>query len=488
MSFFIKLGKWNKNYKYFLLAISFSLAEDIAFGSPNVQIFERLKILNSSDNFFIHKIFCYLFTFILSIIFYLIEIKSSNNQNTENSSKQLISIADLEDNNELELIHNIKEIKEYPKKYIIIIIILMISEEEFLIIYGDIMMHLDFWMVELILITYWMYKILKIKLYKHQIIMLVFCFIPFILKAVTTFLSFYDTGNKYENNDDKEPFKYSVDVNKLKLLYVAYWWLVIPGFIFYLFFIGLRSYINTQIKYLVDLKSISVNKLLIYYGAIGTIFCFIISLISTFVNCGTDYGKYSIQDYFCKVKYNGYRYIENFAAYFSGSGDYIIWQEVLSVILGVIFFFFYKYYCFRTIEHLTPVHIIFSFPIYYMLNKFYLLLINYIYTGSPYIKQMKKAVCILCLDFCSDFISFFGYIIYLEIIELHFCGYDFYIRRHILERCILDGEAKLTKSYKSNSEYSLDKRNESYSSGQRSLNSNDNDNGNEIEEENEKEN
>ena len=123
-----------------------------------------------------------------------------------------------------------------------------------------------------------------------------------------------------------------------------------------------------------------------------------------------------------------------------------------------------------------------------MLNKFYLLLINYIYTGSPYIKQMKKAVCILCLDFCSDFISFFGYIIYLEIIELHFCGYDFYIRRHILERCILDGEAKLTKSYKSNSEYSLDKRNESYSSGQRSLNSNDNDNGNEIEEENEKEN
>ena len=86
------------------------------------------------------------------------------------------------------------------------------------------------------------------------------------------------------------------------------------------------------------------------------------------------------------------------------------------------------------IESLTPIHLIFSFPIYYLLNKSYLSVINVIKNGSAFVEGIKyvKEKCIL--DFCSDFISILGYLIYLDIIELNFCGLDFNLRREILQR------------------------------------------------------
>ena len=122
---------------------------------------------------------------------------------------------------------------------------------------------------------------------------------------------------------------------------------------------------------------------------------------------------------------------------------------VMIIILGVVSFFFNKYFYIRTIEHLTPVHVIFSFPIYYILNKSYLLIINNIKTGQPYLKNMEYAKISLYFDFGSDVISIIGYLIFLEIIEFHCFGYDFNTRKNILERCLLDiDESELSKSIK----------------------------------------
>ena len=78
----------------------------------------------------------------------------------------------------------------------------------------------------------------------------------------------------------------------------------------------------------------------------------------------------------------------------------------------------------------------------------------------------------IILDFCSDFFSIIGYLIYLEIIELHFCKFDYNIRRNILERGVLEvDEVELNKSLKSQTESDFEIRSgtQSYSEEQKSV-------------------
>ena len=474
----INIGKCNPNYKYFIFAIICCIINDIAFGSSNVNAFEYLKVLNNSNSFLIHKIFCYLFVIIISIIFYQIEkklIKSRHATNINVSITKEELPEEQRNSQTIELIHNEEDLTNYPDNKLLIIVFLWILEEELLSFYGNIMMHLDFWMLELIIISFYMVLMFKMKLYKHQKLMFLLIIIPLILKIGTIICSFKDEKNKYDKNIKNEPYKYSdPKVNKLKLLYVAIPTLVYIGLLIYFILITFRSYINTKLKWLIDKKYISPIKLLILYGIIGFFFSLIICIVASFIPCGPDNGDdYTIYDYFCKVKYDKNKYLDNFKAFFTMSDNILI--EILSIILGVVSFFFNKYFYIRTIEHLTPVHVIFSFPIYYILNKSYLLIINNIKTGQPYLKNMEYAKISLYFDFGSDVISIIGYLIFLEIIEFHCFGYDFNTRKNILERCLLDiDESELSKSIKSNSDFGFEKRTESASSGYVSNSGNDN--------------
>lgn len=459
----VTVGKPNRNHLFFVFAIICSLANDIAFGSANVNVFERLKLKNfeTSNSFLIHKIFCYLCIIFLSYIFYKIETKNSTSEDDKGNTNDVIL---KRESNTLELIHNDQEeeLGTFSDYNLLIIVIVWIIEEELLSYYGDIMMHLDFWMVELLIISYFMVKILKIEVYKHQKLMLGLTSIPLILKIVTIILSFDDENNHFEKGVDKD-YRYAPNVNKLKLLYVANN-IIIPFGLIYFCSITLRSYINTELKWLIDKKFISPVKLFFLYGIIGFVFCLIICIFATFFECCQDEGnEYTIYDYFCQVKYDNKKYLDNFQAFFTMEDNILI--EIITVIIGAVTFAFCKYFILKTIQHLTPVHVIFCFPIYYILNKIYLLIINYNDTGQPYIKDMKYSTEILCLDFSSDIVSIIIYLIYLEIIEFHCFGYDFNIRINILERCKLDADlSKLNETLKSSSDVGVESRNESYSS------------------------
>ena len=78
---------------------------------------------------------------------------------------------------------------------------------------------------------------------------------------------------------------------------------------------------------------------------------------------------------------------------------------------------------------------------------------------------MKNAKAILILDYISDGISIILYLIYLAIIEFHCFGYDFNLRRNILERGELDMDnAELSRTIKNSSDFSIEKTLESPSS------------------------
>ena len=443
MSNHIKCGQCNSTYKYLFFLIIFSLLKDLAFGSDNVAIFQYFKILDFkevSNCAIVRQTLCYFFSIIVGFILYKKESQFIHNEHNKKSVKKLdINEVDRETTftAEVELIHNEQTIDEYPDQYLIIIIILWVFEEQLLSVYKDVFLHLDFWMIELIIVHHFMKKMLKMKVYSHQRLMLWFCIVPIMLKIATIILSFLDENNCYTKNDVDYQYSKSKDIKKLKLIYIAIPWLsviVLPYFVLIIY----RSYVNTKLKWLMDLKFVSISKIFLFYSIIGFLHSLIVCSISNLIPCGESKNNYTIVDYFCKVKDGNKKYYDNFQVYFynlfSSSESY---KEIIALTLGIPCFILYKFFSLKIIQCMTPVHNIFSFPIFYIFNKSYLLILNYFFSNKKFwYLEVKFAEAKLILDYSSDFFSIIGYLIYLEIIELHFCKFDYNIRRNIENRCL----------------------------------------------------
>ena len=109
------------------------------------------------------------------------------------------------------------------------------------------------------------------------------------------------------------------------------------------------------------------------------------------------------------------------------------WPLLICEIIGVITFFGYKYCYINIIKSLTPVHIIFSNPILYFVEKIFLLILTRIKEGEFFINSpMKYVEYKYFLDILSDFFSCFGFLIYLEIIKLK--GFDYNVKENMLRR------------------------------------------------------
>ena len=457
----IKIGKWYSSYKFLFLTIIFCLLKDVAFGSADYLSFKYIKTLdagNISNCFLIRESFCYFFSIIVGFVFYNLYSKYSGENDYTNQSSQNLEINNSirKATGELELIYSEQEIRIYPSTKLVLIIFLWVFQEEFIAYFKNVMLQLDFWMLELIAVHFLMKKIFKKEAYDHQKLMLWFCAVPFILKLTTIILPFYDDNNVLKKEDEKDKYKYSKSIDKLKIIYVAEPFLLSIGLLLYFVLIFFRAYVITKIKWLIDLKFISSNKIFILYNFVGFIFCISISIIATFIPCNSSNkieGFYTIKDYFCSVKYNDRKYLDNFIVYFKGLNfNDDAKYEIIALIFGVIFFCFYKFFCLKIIEFLSPVYFIFSFPIYYIFNKIYLLVLNIIKNKDNYILDIGYAKEKLILDFISDIVSVIGYLIYLEIIELHFCKFDYNIRRNINDRGDLDANKnEIEKSNKSSS-------------------------------------
>ena len=434
-------GNLLSTYRYIGYVIFFTFVKDISFGSHNVEYFKDLRILDSgplNNCYFIHQIFCYLVTIIWGFIAYNKENRFISRNSIEYSFKKLEN--KIKDNQtlDIELIHNEQELKDYPNKYLFIIISIWVVNEEILNYYNSIFMHLDFWMIELIIITYLMVNLLNLKIYSHQRLMMGLTLIPFIIKVVTIILSYLDESNEL-NKEDETNYQYSKDIEKLKVIYVADKWLIV-WFLLYIILIAIRSYVNTKVKWLIDLKYISLNKILIIYGIVGSIFCLVISLVSTFISCGEfTPNRKEFFEYFCTVEYGNEKFLESFKTYFLSEIEKIkiVW-EMLKVIVGIASFIGYRIFFLKTIENLTPIHLIFAFPLHYLINKTYLSILNVIKNDGNALIDIEYNWVKYGLDYSSDVFSIIGYLIFLEIIELHFCKLDYYLRRKILARGIID--------------------------------------------------
>ncbi len=429
----LSCGEYNIYFKYILLATLYKIINDCLYGYFIYEdLFVPVKIFSGgaqeylSKHYLIHSIFNYLGTFLFSFLYYKYETYVSRRdlKNTkitikkQNSSSQIVLIHN--DNN-----GNIEDKVLYSKTIFfqfITITILWVVEEKLLVIYLFAFKDLDFWMLELLIITYFSAKMFKLQVYNHQIVSILFNIFPCILKILTIFLSFYDQNNN--------PYTQS---NSL----IAF------GIIMYLILITLRSYVNSKIKWLMDLKYISTSRFLMIYGLIGAGISFIACIVTTFIKCkecGVFNEKREITDDICKVKYNNTNenydiYFDNFKIYFSNIRNVTeFFKEFFIIIVGMITYYFNEYNCLLVIKYLTPVYIIFSNPICFFFQKV-LLILNTLYQKHSFFYQKDKIKLEkFSLDISGDVLSFLGFLVYLEIIELNFCNLNFNLRKSIMKR------------------------------------------------------
>lgn len=432
MAKYIKFGKWNKQFKYIFLTILFILLNDYLNGFNYENIFLTMKIFdfeglnsNFSSHKIIHQFFSYIGLLIIAICFYKYENKIKYKKYEPKKENPIESdISSNSSSKKIILIHNedFGEIDNSKIFYICILtIFIWVTTDQILILYGLTFKDLDFWMFEIVILSYITSKMFKIEIYNHQILALILNVFPVIFKIATIIISFKNAKINDVDNSDKISELY-IHNNKYLI-----------GIIFYFIPITLRSYVNAKIKWFMDLRYISPNALLIFYGLFGAIISFIICIISTFVKCKEINNEISyvpdINDYICKVNNtnnNGTTitefYFENFIIYFKEYSKFSnIIFEILKNIFLIIIFFFFKYFYILVIKYLTPVYAIFLNPIYFFFQKIILGLNTLIREGEFFVSQPKKYLIYkFYFDISGDFVSILGYLIYLEIIELKF--------------------------------------------------------------------
>ena len=405
----------------------------ILYGANHNESFKVTRIAREdfSKHYLIHRLFSSIGIFIISLCLYRYEVISSRSESVEDR------IFKEKTSKKNELIYNDIENEGKSFKFILFYLFIifcwvLIDDiiENYIVIFKD----LDFWMFELIILWYLSIKMFNYEIYKHQILGISLCLFSGLLKIGCIIVTF--VGHKEDENI--EP-KYN---GNLEIIYYKYKYLVFVGIILYVFLITIRSYVYLKLKWYMDKKYVSHNKLFMVYGFLGIIIYLIISIVGTFNNC--NHIK-AVREYICKVtkteinnKNITYFYLDNFAIYinnFQKDGNFFekyIW-EIGVIFLGIVSLFLKEYFSILIIKCLTPVHVIISYPIVFLAQKA-VMTIRTIFSDIKFFHGNRNKKIKFSLDIFGDAICVFGFIIYLELIKIKCCKFDYNTRDNMMKR------------------------------------------------------
>jgi len=427
MVMLIKLGSYNKKYKYMLLVAILSFFSYYVNSGGLNQLLSPLKSNDSNtDNLYIHPYIIdnlnYLGIIIISFILY--------KKNEKNIYKKEINVVDILQGrtSKLKLITNdMNEDINLNISFLRLVFTLSIwiAIDHIARILDSIMIF-DFWNFELVFLCLITSKILKTEVYRHQklgiIINSVSCLIFGLIKFILIANHYDKDGINVDNKDD---------INT-HFFWVKYLWFIPISIIIYLILVSSTSYIFTELKFYMDLEYISKMKFLMLYGTIGFVLTLIAIIIETSAKCVGEN-----KDFFCKIniyyvddknvltgQYDSY--VEHFLMFF---GDFFglplrdIIIQIILFLLGIIFFYFSLYYEAFVIQSLTPAHFLFSSTVFLFCNELKEL-IKYIIIpadNSEMDSEISYQIQISILNILAYIFSLIGFMIYLELIVLNFC-------------------------------------------------------------------
>ena len=399
--------------------------------------------------------------------------------------------------NKYELIHNdiYENIVDNSRKYIIISSILLILKdilEKVIFKNNDIF---NYFFINILIITLIYKYYFKEKIYKHQGLALIIILI--VSGAFLVSCMFNTTNNINKNGYQTSSPIFEIFSGQYYMIFLL---ILISIFISICLSIGLIIQ-----KRIMDYKFITPYKLILYKGIIGLFIIIIIIIISTNVYCSEinedssnnknntynesmNYNNISdikflmkendissttqFEFLYCDDIYNNKTYYDNFFSYitnitkFDNDKNQKYIEMFLSIPLYIIFNFVASITLLLVNKYLSPIHCliqdsiynIIHIPVQYSAQNFF----NRSNTSeNDYNSSSSNANLIFMtldtriLKIISYSVSFIGYCIYLEIIELKFCGLNKNIKKNIRKRADEDGKViKDAGSERTDSTYS----------------------------------
>lgn len=401
MGFCIGFGEFNKKYLYILIAIFFKLISQLTLGLQ-YSILEPIEAFskNLSMNPITYFTSYFICSLIIGIICLIINKMLVNNEEfieTLTLNKSFTSI---------DLLYKEDKKKKIKLTLIFIGLIFVFCEIHDQLFYSNGLVGLDYWMFEIAILSIFMNKYLKYRNKIHQRLSLYICVISScIIKLISNNLK-----SRTVNEEDINIYQFII--NKFSS------WVYIPLFIIsFLITITLRSFGNTNIKYLMDIEYIPPASILIVYGLFGFFFCLLYIFFHLLFNI----------DFFGKIN---------------------IFEEkigvtILCTLLYGITNSLKLFFDILIIKDLSPFHMFAKYKIYYLLIQIILLCH----------KSIDKFKVFYFVEISSDIICFFGFLIYLELIELRCKGLNYNLKKNIIERSKI--ESNIEEYYGKNEDFKI---------------------------------
>ena len=440
---YIALGKFNKYNIYILISFLCEFLMDLLFGlnSSNkkkpARFFSfRAKIKDHAllDNFIrISSIF------FGGIILYFVEKTNKLKNNKE------ISIEDYE-----KLKSNIFKEKSSAVTldfvFIGIVFSLYIILKDFISLASS---NLGLWSFEIMYICIFSRFIFKSKIYKHIKIAI---YIMLVI-AVSDFLIFVLPFTKHENTENKNELTDKNVFDKIIIRFGAY---AIP-----LIFIAneikhiQRDYCWIKAKYLMDIKSYPPYKIFLSIGCIGILFIITFFSIFTYVPCKTfnnidiignnyfynnsskpiklylEYCPLKDYDENTKTLYLFYDSMKLISREYSNIDKENMLEIFLLIPLYFIFNLVNEVSRLMIVRYTDPNNIIVYKNFYYFMKRIIQIIIN---KGD---EQYITYIQFFILEF-EELIGIIGCLIYIEVLELKFCGFDYELKKNIYKRSFND--------------------------------------------------
>jgi len=383
----IGIGKCSRLYIYIFFSIVFNLIKD----------FSLKKTFYLKDSLLILSVYKYFGFSIIGALFYYIGLRKNKSQKDDK-----VNIINQEKNNDLIFIG--KKIIRIENKesniFLIICLFYVIFLESIQLLYFFDFRELFIWSFDsfsmLIIMNFFYPK----KMYKHQLYSMIFIilFDSILLFVASIFKREEYNANIYENR------------GIVKCLLIM---------IFFIFITSLNSFDRIKIKPFIDNKFISPYKILFLVGLIGLVLNIIALIIFVIIN-GKCEDKYKNKNIFC---------YGNISDYISNIKNLDLKDFIIEIIFSLLYIFFYSLslaFEFLIIKYLDSFFVLIADIIYFEIER----IISY--TEDP--KDKNKFIIIQV----AEFIALINCLIYLEIIELRFCGLNHNLRKNITIRGISD--------------------------------------------------
>ena len=426
---YITFGEYNKNYKYIFLVIIFSILANHIFTFLFCILFYNKKIGIRSFIFFQHEYLKDTFTsfgvFIFSFFLLIYENRLSKNEKNVDKTNDLNlnkgCFKSIEINEE-------KKKKPSNKKNLLILLMIIIARIslDYINEIISILFNFDYFMFILLIVSFINAKIFNIKTYKHHKLAI---YLNFIVAFIFQLISFILSLTLEENNNQKINLKYK--------------WLIPIGIIIYILYVIILSFAYAKMKWFMDINWISLSKLFMAFALLKFLINSIICIILTFIKCNENFIKI-----YCNLNNGEYYYKENFLIFFKNLS--IAYEEykadlifvICSIILNIFIITIKQFLILSILKNLYPEYYFFSIPIVQIFYQIYSIFSSKILEGYYFAEgeNYKLPLIIFIINIVQNFLAIIGCLIYLEIIELNFCGFNFNLRKNIMKRSDEDAE------------------------------------------------